>query len=224
MRAIIFDLDGTIAETEENHRQAFNQAFLEAGLSWNWKTELYRRLLKIAGGRERISHYIKEYHPEFPLSRALELHRAKDAIYQMRLQSIKLRPGIQEIFKEAPKAGVILAIATTTRRDNLLALFKVLGIDPGLFQAIACGEDCHHKKPAPDIYLKVLAALRLEAWQCLAIEDSTIGMQAALGAGIPVIITPSLYTEGDDFTAALAVLPDLAQISLNDLFTLQGNS
>ena len=223
MRAIIFDLDGTIAETEENHRKAFNRAFAEAGLAWNWEQKIYKELLRIAGGKERISHYIKEYQPSFPLELAEALHRAKDSFYQQDLTSIKLRPGIREIFLAAQNDGVILAIATTTRRANLLALFKALEIDPTIFAIIACGEDCWAKKPAPDIYLKVLAELNLPSWAALAIEDSPIGLKASNAANIPTLVTPSFYTEGEDFTTALAVLPDLAQIDLEYLKTLHGD-
>lgn len=226
-RAIIFDVDGTLAETEgAGHRVAFNEAFAEAGLDWRWDSELYGELLRVAGGKERIRHYCERFAPTFldrPDATAIiaGLHAAKTRRYGAMLREgrISLRSGVAELIAEARAAGVTLAIATTTAPENVTGLLtSTLGPEaPGWFAAIGAGDIVPAKKPAPDIYLCVLERLGLPANACLAVEDSAIGLAAATAAGIPTIVTPSAYTGDDDVSASLAVVPDLAGTTLTDL-------
>ncbi|CAH2602169.1 Protein CbbY, plasmid [Rhodovastum atsumiense] len=212
--ALIFDVDGTLAETEELHRQAFNQTFAAAGLPWHWDRALYRRLLAVAGGKERLAAFVAAQAPE----RAGEvdipaLHAAKTARYTQMIAAgaVTLRPGIARLLAEARQAGVPVAIATTTSLPNVEALLRAtLGeAGPGAFAVIGAGDVVPAKKPAPDIYAHVLRRLAIPASACIAFEDSTIGLAAARAAGIPTVVTPSLYTDEDDFTGALAVVSDL---------------
>lgn len=218
LRALIFDVDGTLAETEEAHRIAFNATFFAAGLDWHWDVDLYRRLLAVTGGRERILHYIREArpelhgHPDLPgLARAL--HHDKTARYVATVAGgrLALRPGVERLLGEARAAGLRLAIATTTSLENVTTLLgATLGAESvGWFEVIGAGDQVAAKKPAPDIYRWVLGELGLEGTQCLALEDSCNGVRAALGAGIPVVVTTSAYTTGEDFGGALDVVPDL---------------
>ncbi|MGP9812502.1 HAD-IA family hydrolase [Rhodopseudomonas sp. NSM] len=214
--ALIFDVDGTLAETEELHRQAFNDTFAAEALPWNWDAPAYRRLLEVAGGKERIAHFLQS-EPEGAAraaGRIAELHAAKTGRYTALVAAgATLRPGVARLIREAKAAGVRLAIATTTSLPNVEAL---LGASLGreamtLFDVVGAGDVVPAKKPAPDIYHHVLERLALPAARCVAFEDSTNGVRAALGAGLATIVTPGIYTEGDDFSGALAVLSDLGE-------------
>jgi len=215
-RALIFDVDGTLAETEELHRQAFNATFSAENLPWHWDAAAYRRLLDVAGGKERIAHFLKSG-PEGAdraAGRIADLHAAKTERYTALVAAgAALRPGVARLIREARAAGVPLAIATTTSLPNVEALLQSsLGPDAlGLFAAIGAGDVVPAKKPAPDIYNYVLARLGLPAAGCVAFEDSTNGVRSARAAGLPTVVTPGLYTEGDDFSGALAVLSDLGE-------------
>lgn len=218
LQALIFDVDGTLAETEEAHRCAFNDAFATAGLPWNWEPPLYLELLAVAGGRERIRHYIETLQPQFLRhpdldERIAAVHADKTRRYAERVVAgeVALRPGVRRLLDEAQGAGMRLAIATTTGMNNVLALLDA-ALGPGgraYFEVIGAGEQAAAKKPAPDVYRWVLDQLDIPAGNCLAIEDSSNGLRSALSAGIPTVITRSLYTQGDSFEGAVAVIEDL---------------
>jgi HAD superfamily hydrolase (TIGR01509 family) len=214
--ALIFDVDGTLAETEELHRQAFNHAFVRHGLDWHWDRAVYKDLLRVTGGKERIRAYHGRRENASPLSDAdiAELHRVKTAHYAGLIETgcCPLRPGVTDLLTAAKARGQRLAIATTTSHGNIDALLsQALGKRwAGDFDAIVAGDDVRDKKPAPDVYLEVLARLKLEASDCVAIEDSANGMIAASRANIPVLITRSMFFRDDDFSAARVVLDDLS--------------
>ncbi len=229
LQAIIFDVDGTLAETEELHREAFNAAFAAAGLPWHWDQPTYAQLLKVTGGKERIAHYAQHHAPATKLDPAAiaTLHRDKTARYAAALTEghIELRPGIARLIAEAQQAGIRLAIATTTTLQNVTTLLAAtLGHSP--FEVIAAGDDVPAKKPAPDVYTLALERLQLPPTACIAIEDTINGLQSATAAGIPCVITTSTYGERDGFGGALAVVPNLdggtgeARLDLTDLRTL----
>jgi len=203
MPALIFDVDGTLAETEELHRQAFNRAFADHSVGWQWDETLYRDLLKVTGGKERILAYA-EGRGGMALPDAARLHAAKTRHYVEAVDGgrLSLRPGIAALIAEARRRGVALAIATTTSRDNVDSLLAhTLGVDHG-FDVIACGDMVPAKKPAPDIYELAMQMLGMPPGECLAIEDSANGLRAAKAAGLRCVVTPALYTAADDFTGA----------------------
>jgi len=214
--ALIFDVDGTLAETEELHRQAFNHAFVRHGLDWHWDRAVYKDLLRVTGGKERIRAYHGRRENASPLSDAdiAELHRVKTAHYAGLIETgcCPLRPGVTDLLTTAKARGQRLAIATTTSHGNIDALLsQALGMRWAAdFDAIVAGDDVRDKKPAPDVYLEVLARLKLEASGCVAIEDSANGLIAASRANIPVLITRSMFFRDDDFSAARVVLDDLS--------------
>lgn len=215
-RALIFDVDGTLAETEELHRRAFNETFAAESLPWHWDKAAYRRLLDVAGGKERIAHFLTSG-PEGAdraAGRIAELHAAKTRRYTaLAAVGAPLRPGVARLIQEARHAGVRLAIATTTSLPNVEALLvAAFGSEAmALFDVVGAGDVVPAKKPAPDIYSYVLERLDLPGASCVAFEDSTNGLKAARGAGLATIVTPGIYTEGDDFAGALAVLSDLGE-------------
>ncbi len=213
--ALIFDVDGTLAETErDGHRVAFNRAFAEAGLGWQWSVDDYGELLAIAGGKERLHHYLQQQHPEHPLAgdrqAIAQLHAAKTEHYRQLLASgtIPLRPGVRRLLAAARQAGLRLAIATTSALPNALALLE-RHLDPAWFAVIAAGDVVAAKKPAPDIYHYALQQLGLPARSCVAIEDSEHGAIAAQRAGLTTIVTVNDYTQAQDFPGAALVLDSL---------------
>ncbi len=220
LQALIFDVDGTLAETEEIHRKAFNQAFADAGLEWRWSRERYRELLAVSGGKERIRHHLLEADPAQADRSDLDewiagLHKAKTARYADMIAAgeIELRPGVERLIREARATGLRLAIATTTSTANIVALFDAtLGREAlDWFEVIGAAEQAPVKKPDPSVYHWVREQLGLHTSDCLAIEDTRNGVRAATGAGIPVLVTQSYYSEGEDFSGALAVLSDLGE-------------
>mgnify|MGYP001627265418 CR=1 FL=1 len=215
--ALILDVDGTLAETEELHRVCFNRAFAEAGLPWSWSVEDYRRLLTTTGGRERILRWIEEVEPERaarlaghddPFVRAL--HARKTELYAagVRAGEVALCPGIPELLARARGLGLSLAAATTTSRANVEALFDAHpeALPRGWFATLVCGEDTARKKPDPEVYRLALERLGRDPSRVLAVEDSRNGVRAAKAAGVAVVAIPSLYTEGDDLAEADRVL------------------
>ena len=213
-------MDGTIAETEEAHRQSFNNAFRQEGLSWHWSTELYNELLAVTGSQERIRYYIDHYSPEFNapdcLSDFIEsLHQVKTRKFHEALSSgqIPLRPGIKRLIQEMRDGGVRLSIATTTTHSNVSTLLETSldPVAPKWFDVIAAGNVVSRKKPAPDVYHYALQELGEDTDTCLVIEDSQNGLRAALGAGLKTVITVSQYTQTHDFSGASLVVDHLGE-------------
>jgi beta-phosphoglucomutase-like phosphatase (HAD superfamily) len=218
LEALIFDVDGTLAETEELHRCAFNGSFQALGLNWVWQPDLYRELLQVTGGKERIRHYIARFAPPgaaMALARFGELHAEKTRRYGALVSKglLKPRPGVARLMREARAAGMKLAIATTSDPANVAALLKA-SFDPDApswFSVIGAGDIVAAKKPAPDVYQWVLERLGCDPSCAIAIEDSENGLRAARAAGLKVVVTPGFYTDTDDFSGASAVLSDLGE-------------
>ncbi|MGY4831033.1 HAD-IA family hydrolase [Sphaerotilaceae bacterium SBD11-9] len=224
--ALIFDVDGTLADTEEAHRIAFNRAFDQHRLGWSWSRAEYRQLLEVTGGKERLAAYIGSL-PLGPaerqrlLSLVPELHAQKTRFYGELVSEggVTLREGVERLLNEAVDQGCHLAIASTTTAANIHALLSATlgprGLD--LFAVIACGDQVRAKKPAPDIYELALSTLGLPPERALAIEDSAHGLRAATAAGLWTLVTPTFWTQGNDFSGAGLVLPSLGPLGFDEL-------
>jgi HAD superfamily hydrolase (TIGR01509 family) len=231
LQALLFDVDGTLADTErDGHRVAFNLAFEKAGLDWYWDEVLYGELLAVTGGKERMKHYVKNYRPEVDHpeleAQIAELQKTKTAFYTELLSkgSIPLRHGVERLLREARDAGLRLAIATTTTPENVTALLThTLGAQSiQWFEVIAAGDIVPAKKPAPDIYTYVLERMQLQPHQCMAFEDSFNGISATNAAAIPTLITINGYTAEDDFSGAMAVVSELGEPHLPAIEVIKG--
>jgi len=226
LRALLFDLDGTLAETESHgHRPAYNDAFRELGLSFRWSERLYKRLLERPSGKERLHHYLQRYEPELgehaeAVSESQEawvdhVHEVKSQHFNRRLKEgqVPLRPGVARLLTEASDAGLRLAVVSNASARSIKSFLQ-----HGLGRALAArislvvgGESGFARKPAPDLYRHTLAKLKLAHYECIAIEDSAIGLAAARGAGIPTVITLNAETLSQDFLGATLVLDHLGE-------------
>ena len=221
LQALLFDVDGTLADTErDGHRVAFNRAFAEAGLDWHWDVPLYGELLAVTGGKERMHFYIERYRSDWPKpadfdALVVKLHKRKTHHYTELLATgaIPLRPGVLRLLEEARAAGLRLAIATTTTPANVDALLEN-AISPAArdwFEVIAAGDIVPAKKPAPDIYRYTLEKMQLPASACVAFEDSENGLRSARAAGLTTIVTINDYTATHCFDDAALVLDHLGE-------------
>ena len=223
IHALIFDVDGTLADTEEAHRTAFNLAFERYRLGWVWSRAEYRELRKVTGGKERITKSVQSLNLAPAELRRLvvmvpDIHAEKTKFYSSVVSdgAVPLRGGVARLLDEALAAGCRLAIASTTTAVNIDALLQTTLGTRGLemFSVIACGDQVRAKKPAPDIYNLALQHLGLHAEQAVAFEDSPNGLRSAVAAGLWTVVTPTFWTEGSDFSAAGLVLPDLGDPAL----------
>jgi beta-phosphoglucomutase-like phosphatase (HAD superfamily) len=226
LRALIFDVDGTLADTEEAHRRAFNEAFWQAGLDWHWTKIRYSHLLRVTGGKERLAAFIRTLaaspaEREELNERIPYIHEAKTRNYTRMMHAglVALRQGVERLLDEAHGAGIRLALASTTTYANIEALLgSTLGAGAiQRFAAISAGDQVPRKKPAPDIYVHVLRQLQASPDECVAIEDSANGLAAAKAAGLFTIVTPSDWTRAENFSAADMVLPSLEALGLRDI-------
>lgn len=220
LKVLIFDVDGTLADTEETHRLAFNLSFREFGLEWEWTPKLYAELLSISGGRERMHAYANSLGESFTWPNNAseyfrELHQLKTAHYAQMVVAgnVPLRPGVRRLIAEARGCGIRLAIATSSRRSNLNALLDN-NLDPNWvqwFDVIASCDEIEEKKPSPAVYEYVLQELAVSPDAAIAIEDTENGNLAAQAAGLNCVITTHYFTRNGYFPGAALVVDHLGE-------------
>ena len=217
LKAIIFDMDGTLADTEELHRRAFNLAFKDCACPLNWSRREYKQLLSISGGKERIYHCLRQAGVAVDeLQRTTDtVHQRKSVIYRQILvaDNIELRPGIRRLVEECRLAGLKLAIATSSSTENVKTLLHSTfgGTGDELFAAVVTSDHIADKKPSPAVYQHTLSELGLKAENCIAIEDTRNGNLAGLAAGIKTVITTHPLTIDNDFAGASLVINHLGE-------------
>jgi HAD superfamily hydrolase (TIGR01509 family) len=217
LKAIIFDVDGTLSETEEAHRQAFNTTFKEFGLPWVWSQALYADLLKTTGGKERMTKYLVDHlNQPADQEKIAEIHKRKTAVYGELIANgaAALRLGIAALIEDAARNGVRVAVATTTNRPNVdrlaEACFGKAASD--VFEVIAAGDEVKNKKPASDVFDLAVRGLGLDPSECVGLEDSRNGLLSCIGADVPCVVSPGVYTLGSDFSEAAAVIDCFSEI------------
>ena len=218
LKALIFDVDGTLANTEyDGHLRAFNETFKLFELDWHWDRELYSDLLSVSGGKERLAHYIRHYNPNLERNLSVndiaDIHNKKTEIFVNHVANghVLLRVGVNRLIEEAIDSGLRLGIATTTSLKNVEALMTSTLGESALnrFEVIGAGDVVKNKKPAADIYQYVLDKMQLNCHECIAFEDSEIGFNSATSAGLKTVVTLSEYTKTKNFEGALVVLDHL---------------
>ncbi|HUT63926.1 MAG TPA: HAD-IA family hydrolase [Anaerolineae bacterium] len=238
LEAIIFDCDGVLVDTErDGHRVAFNRAFAKKGFNFEWDIDLYRELLKVAGGKERMVHFFNMR--GWPSDESgkdsfiKEMHKLKTDLYMQIIESgeLPLRPGVARLVDEAIAEGISLAVCSTSneRAVNLI-VDKLLGSGrKAHFRVILAGDIVSKKKPDPEIYKLALKRLTLKPYECCVVEDSRNGLLAAKAAGMHCIVTTNGYTEDEDFTEADLVVSELGdpphvQVTIDTLKEIVGST
>lgn len=222
LEALVFDLDGTMADTEETHRQAFNAAFIKLELWWDWGPARYAELLAVSGGVERLHHYVESLSTSAAEKARLHaivpvVHYTKSEIYAdlLRAGQPPLRQGVKRLVAEAQQEGLKVGVISSSASANARAVLDVRC--KGEIDLLVCADEVVRRKPAPDLYLRALSLLRKPAEACVAFEDSANGLRAARAAGLTTIVTPSRWTMGQDFARADALFPDLSNRSLEEV-------
>lgn len=215
--ALLFDCDGVLVDTEKDgHRISFNDTFAEKELGVTWDVDLYGELLKIGGGKERMTAYFNKtgWPANAPTSEEerkpfiASLHKRKTELFMVLIEKklLPLRPGVARLIDEALVKGVKVAVCSTSNEKAVSAIVSfLLGPDRAEKILIFAGDVVPRKKPDPAIYLLASKTLGVEPSRCVVVEDSAIGLAAAKAAGMKCIITKSGYTAEEDFLTADAV-------------------
>ncbi|MBO0819237.1 MAG: HAD-IA family hydrolase [Nocardiopsaceae bacterium] len=208
-RAVVFDVDGTLVDSErDGHRVAFNAAFEAGGLPYRWDVPTYGRLLAITGGRRRIAAFLRErgHDDSEAADLAARLHQDKTSRMRDFILNglIGPRPGVTRLLDELGAAGIPLAVATTGTRDWAEPLVdRLFGLDR--FAVVLTGTEVTALKPDPAVYTEAVRRLDVPPKLALAVEDSANGLRSATAAGLPCVVVTNGYTAEQDFTGAAAV-------------------
>jgi len=214
IKGIFFDQDGVIIDTErDGHRVSFNKTFKHFGYDFEWGVEEYHDLLQIAGGKERMKHYLhtkgfgKEVKPEDEEELIKSLHKHKTTTFIEMIESgeLPLRPGIHRFMTEAMAAGLALCVCTTSEVRAAEAVTQKVLHDIK-FAHVLAGDIVTKKKPDPEIYNLGLQKTGLKPDEVFVVEDSRNGVLAAKAAGLRVVATTNHYTEKEDLSDADIIL------------------
>ena len=194
LEGVYWDLDGTIANTElEAHLPAFNIAFKDLGISWNWDTNKYINLLNINGGKNRIAYYSKSNNDDLSEDLIKEIHEKKQFYYLeiIKKNCVNFKTGVFRLINELHRKKVRQFIVTSSSRNQVDLLVEYLfnGFNP--FEFIISSEDVEFKKPNPLPYLKAIKLSGINKNNSIVFEDSNPGLKSSLAAGLPTIFVPS---------------------------------
>ena len=211
LRAVVFDVDGTLVDSERHgHRVAFNRAYEEFDLPYRWDEDLYGELLHITGGQRRIDGYLADQGvPEDERAElAPALHKRKTEILEQMVDdgAIELRPGAARLLEELAGESVTLAVGTTGSRRWVERLLEHT-LPSVTWQVVVAGDDVTNRKPDPEVFTTALEKLGLDRpEQAVVVEDSAEGLAAARAAGTPCVVVVNGYTSDHDLAGADLVL------------------
>jgi HAD superfamily hydrolase (TIGR01509 family) len=216
LKAVIFDVDGTLVDSErDGHRVAFNLAFEATGMVDRWDECSYGELLEVAGGEQRLRHYLRQPQSSLPKpvdplevdALAAELHRSKTQYFTDMVEASRIppRPGVIRLLDELRGEGVVLGVATTGSGDWVRPLLdRLFGVDR--FATVVTGDDVGSRKPHPEAYLLALRQLEVADGGAVAVEDSGPGLISARQAGLVCVVVANSYTHLGDVSDADVVL------------------
>ncbi len=224
IKAILFGAIGTLTETSENQRLAFNAAFAEHGLDWDWNAHDYAAMVAgeaaSVGGATRIANYAASRGQALSATAADAVHATKSRLFQeaMMRDGVPLNAGVAALLDAARDRGLKTAFVSTTSCENIDTMIAAARPSlAGRFDLVLSGEDVSRPKPAADVYLLALTQLGLSAGEVVAIEDSEPSLRAPLAAGIATFAVPGALWRGAAFIGASAVFPSLDGVTLDDL-------
>ena len=207
-KAIIFDLDGVIVDSEPLHMAAFNQLLQRHGIPYRFEEEEYgRSFVGIP-----VSQNTAWHPPRFPWKKPVaELQKERETIYEELISiphNLQAYPGLIPLLQKLKEKGIAAAIASGSPHHHVDKVLQGLSITD-YFSVVVGGNDVPRKKPAPDVYCKAVELLGLAPEDCLALEDSTTGVQSAKAAGLQVFAIANRFTRHQDLTAADRSFPSL---------------
>lgn len=226
LKAVIFGAIGTIAETSDLQRQSFNAAFAEAGLDWHWDAGVYKDLLCINGGQNRLRVWRDTSPARSNVTDAAiaQLHSAKTRHYVNLVAAggLQPRPGVAALIDQCLAADIKVAWCTSTSMDNVASIQKALSrqLPFERFDTVVTIDKISRVKPAPDAYVYALAQLGIQASEAVAIEDSPVSMAAAKAAGVFCVATPGAAMQNQDFSGANYQVADLSSLDVAELNAL----
>lgn len=223
MKALLFDCDGVLAETErDGHLAAFNAMFELFDLPVHWTSNEYGRLLRIGGGKERLATLLDDRNtwraagsPATTTDRhdvVAAWHRTKTRLFTELVDqgAVPPRPGVRRLVTEALSAGWTVAVASTSAEESVRAVLNgAVGSELAESIPVFAGDIVARKKPDPAVYTYALEKLSLIPADTVVVEDSRNGLLASSAAGLRTVVTVSGYTRGEDFTGAALVVSSL---------------
>lgn len=216
MKYVMFGGIGTLVNTSRLQFNAFNQAFKYYEVDWVWDEHNYKEMLKDPGGIKRINEYANSHSPLPDGVTAEQIHEKKSEIFidALSKNEIALRPGVAELFKSMEENGVEKVFATTTYKPIVAAVLDACNVNARDFSLITNRDLVENSKPAPDVYTLCMNELKIDPANCIAVEDSSSGLAAALSAGIQCVAFPNEFTAGQNFEGASEVVTDLSTSAL----------
>lgn len=222
--ALLFGSIGTVVETSEIQREAFNQAFNHVGLNWHWSQAFYRSELSILGGLKRIERYANTQGEEIDAS---QIHASKTRIFKEILSDSRLDPrdGVSDVIYRSKTNNVKLGLVTNTSLDNIVAILDATNgaILPSDFDFIGTIDMVTQTKPHPEIYHIALSRIIVSAGRTVAIEDTAPGLQAAVSAGLDCIAFPGENTRYQDYSKGKFEVSQLDASVIEHVFTEKRN-
>ncbi|HYF47176.1 MAG TPA: HAD-IA family hydrolase [Acidimicrobiales bacterium] len=216
LRALVFDFDGLILDTEWSAFSTAASVWAEHGLELD--LDVWQQIV----GTAEHPHWSDML--ETDLGRAIDREvvvAARQAQHHAEVEAMDLQPGVEALVRAAEVAGLALAVASSSPRYWVEGHLERRGLAPS-FRAVVCREDVERTKPDPALYRTALDRLGVGPDEAVALEDSHHGTVAARAAGLPVVAVPNRVTAGQDFRPATLVVDSLEQVTLPALRELVG--